>query len=88
MSLLHADSVLTDLVAGAPRCFGNCQQGRRKCTLPGVCTPQREPAPTTPLVVPPPRHRVDAGADDRRAAQRLIYVYAAAVALTAWAVWS
>jgi hypothetical protein len=26
----------------APACLGNCQQGRRDCTLPGVCSASRK----------------------------------------------
>lgn len=34
MSLIFTDDV--------PTCLGNCQQGRRACTLPGVCRASRK----------------------------------------------
>ena len=34
MSLIFTDDV--------PACLGNCQQGRRDCTLPGVCRASRK----------------------------------------------
>jgi len=86
MSLLHRDStldaVLHAITKGAPRCTGNCNAGRKPCTMPGVCTlPQRCRAQVHADTQP---GALDDTPGDARATRWLLAVYIVTVAITLW----
>lgn len=73
--------VLRAVSDGAPHCVGNCAQGRRPCTLPGVCSlsqrcrSQRHARPHTSSIALAADAHDDLSRADARLTRNLLLIY-------------